>query len=764
MLLLAAASITFAPVLHPAVMALLIAPVAAVALALRHSHAKREAMPPPGRTAPFLLRFLALALLALVLFNPVRVERGATDHQRNTVTLLIDTSSSMCVSDELDGGDPISRLDRLKSGWFSRDFLDRLAQQGDLRLHEFAAGSTWLDRGHVDDLIADGDETRLVEQLGAAIKQAEQQGGTILLLTDGRDTTSASAAALTPAARARGVAISAVLVGTTQQQPDLNVRLSADHAFVHDGQATVLRGEINQVGLDGRRIAAILEHNGESIERTELILGPEPARLSYNVTPAAPEGDEREMVSLSEFRLRVVPLPGESRTDNNDAYAFVQITRQHLRIALFENQPYWDTKFLIAALRDAAEIDLTTIIGLGRREEITRYVPQSGQETPEAEAPQAPTTLEQLANFDVIILGRGIERWFPGHEAETLVQYVTERGGSLVLARGRPFSSDNPHGIAAAAAIDPIIPVQWAEEKLGGGVLRAGRSLAVGDPLSFGSAEDTDVILSSLPGMMAQTRIEHERAASIIWARTDAAGEPGTLPAAVATQHVGHGRVLAILVDGLWRWAMLPPADADLDPVFPLFWTRAVRWLAGGGELLPGQSIGLSLSRLNVQPGRSVEIIVQMRYVDASRFDPGLTIHLPDGTQRLLEPAAINDSATRLSASFTPTIEGLHTVVLEAPGMSPPALTSRFVVHDPSRERLDLSADHAPLKQLVQSTGGRLYSPDEPEALLDDLHAQQIALESEPTEQPLWDRAWVLALLMSLLAIEWFWRRWTGQL
>ncbi len=760
-------SITLAPVLHPLLTALIIVTAAALAIgAARFS----TAMIWPPRLARLhvgvctTLRLLALASLLVLLLNPVSQRPGQTQFERHAVTLLVDTSSSMCVSDQTDGHDSISRLDRLRQRWLAPEFLDKLAQQADVRLVAFDADARPLSRDSLVDFAATGGETRLIDELRDTIQQADASLGSIILLTDGRDTTSAAASAINPLARARGIAVSCVPVGTTAQQPDLNVRLTADHAFVHDGQSTTLRGEINQVGLEGQHVTAILDRNGQPIDSAAVILGAEPARLSFNVTPTAPDDGaaSSEMVSLCEFRLRVEPLIAESRTDNNQSYAFVQITRQHIRIVLFENEPYWDTKFLIDALRSAAEIDLTTIIGIGRREEITRYVSEAPDEPTEPAA--APTTLEDLSHYDVVILGRGIERWFPGEKAETLVSYVTDHGGSLVLARGRPFGDDNARGVAAAAALDPIVPVQWGEDKISAGRLRAARSMSVGDPLSFEGLGDTDLILSHMPGMIAQTRIENERAASIIWARTDATDQQGALPAAVATQQAGHGRVLAILVDGLWRWALLPPNEADFDPVFPLFWTRAVRWLAGGGELLPGQSIGLSLSRLNVQPGQNVEVTVQTRYVDASRFDPTITVIGPDGQEQALEPSPTNESATRLTAQYTPLDEGLYAVRLDAPGMSPPTLTSRFVVHDPSRERLDLSADHAPLIAVAKATGGQVYDASHPEALLDHLRAEAMAAETDPVTEPLWDRTWVLLLLLSLLAAEWLWRRATGQL
>lgn len=766
---------TFAPVLHPLLIALIVLPAAVLTLGAMRSAA---ALVWPPRWASLhvgvctALRLLALTALCAVLLNPVAVRPGQPQLQRRGVALLIDASSSMCVDDETDGRESMSRLDRLRQHWLTPDFLTRLAAHAEIGLTSFAAESHFLDTSAVGSLAATGTDTRLVDSVLDTIRRADDSLGSIVVLTDGRDTTSADASTIIESARQRGVPVSFVLVGTKAQQPDVNVRLAADRAFVHDGQSTTLRAEIDQIGLDGQHATAILERNGQVIESTPIILGVEPTRLSFSVTPVGPEnahstqgdGTSPAMVALCEFRLHVQPLSAESRTDNNTSYAFVQVTRQHIRIALFENEPYWDTKFLMQTLRNAAEIDLTTIIGLGRRQEITRYVSTSSDDESGDQQDVAPTTLEDLSNYDVVILGRGVERWFPGEQAETLVSYVTEHGGSLVLARGRPFSDATMHGVAAAAALDPIVPVQWAEDTLAGGRLHAARSMAVGDPLSFEGLGDTDLILSRLPGMIAQTHIEKERAASIIWARTDAGDAQGTLPAAVATQQVGRGRVLAILVDGLWKWALLPPEQADFDPVFPLFWTRAVRWLAGGGELLPGQSIGLSLSRLNVQPGSPVEITVQTRYVDASQFDPSLTVIAPDGSEHRLEPSAANESGTRLTARYAPKDEGVYSVRLDTPGMSPPTLTSRFVVHDPSRERLDLSANHAPMESVARATGGHAYDANDPDALLMDVQAEAVAAQSEPITEPLWDRAWVLTLLLSVLAIEWFWRRATGQM
>src|SRR5690606_1143757 len=105
------------------------------------------------------------------------------------------------------------------------------------------------------------------------------------------------------------------------------------------------------------------------------------------------------------------------------------------------------------------------------------------------------------------------------------------------------------------------------------------------------SVAPTRAILTELPGLIAATRVEREKAASLVLLRQAPADGQTPGMAAVAHARVGRGRVMAVMGEGLWRWAMLPPDRAALDPVYDLFWSRAVRWLATGGEFLPGQDV-----------------------------------------------------------------------------------------------------------------------------------------------------------------------------
>jgi hypothetical protein len=83
----------------------------------------------------------------------------------------------------------------------------------------------------------------------------------------------------------------------------------------------------------------------------------------------------------------------------------------------------------------------------------------------------------------------------------------------------------------------------------------------------------------------------------------------------------------------------------------------------------------------------------------------------------------------------------------------------------PQREFRDLSADWELLGELASKTGGKLFTPENVEQLV-DLFARQITIREHRAEHKLWQDAplvwWVLALLVLLVTVEWSVRKMAG--
>jgi len=660
-------------------------------------------------------------------------------------------------------------------------------------------------------------KSRITEQLESLFRTLSNQDNIaapimgILLLTDGRDSTGRSMSSLLPLAESLQIPVYAIPTGTTTQKPDAVVYVMSDHTQVMPDQETTLRVEINHVGLHDQHTHCIIKENGKVIVDDIIKLTDSNIRLEYPIFPVPdpelqPPNDQNapNLQGIAAYEVLVQPLEGEYQTANNTRHTFVQIVDERIRVVLFENEPFWDTRFLIHALRQDARIDLTTVTGFGRIQRAIRYHINNNQISPadaisstntgkgwvnSIESDSAsiesneqiipdPITRQWLNQYDVVILGKGIQRWFSTPDIlHDLTTYVRDQGGSVVMARGMPISNTDNKTQSLLDEIEVISPVKWGRAKLDvAGQLQKPDMITGADPVDLSAFGDTNEVLTRLPGMIARTSIKKEKALSTIWlqheysdAHIDTPHKRGNTTndehAAVVHQKFGNGQVLAILSHGLWKWAFMQPGEADdMRSVFHVFWTKAIRMLAGAGELLPGQSIGLSLDTMSTPIDKNVNILVQTRYIENATFQPQLIVTDPAGNQHEVALYRTSDRSTRYTAAYNASIEGVHSVSLNCPGFQPELITSLFAAYDRNVELLDSSADHISLQRLCDATGGRMIPATDPSELVDHLVQTKIALDSVDTIELkyLFPNIYLWSILVFCLGCEWLLRRRNG--
>jgi hypothetical protein len=290
----------------------------------------------------------------------------------------------------------------------------------------------------------------------------------------------------------------------------------------------------------------------------------------------------------------------------------------------------------------------------------------------------------------------------------------------------------------------------------------------------------TDTALADLPDMLAATRIRNEHALSVVMLRQqpkppgkapgvapgDAEAAPGM--AAVTHRRAGQGRVLAVLTDGLWQWAFLSSELKEYDTVYQGFWARAIRWLALGGQFLPGQDMSLALSRLKANPGQPVDITVITRYVQPEDFKTRLTIKAPDGSDIDVPLTRQAANSTQFRGSYRPEQPGVHEVILTAfPPEStgddqlskPTEIRGRIAVYEESTEKMDPSARPDVLYALCDAAGGECLGLDERSRLLDRIDAIWQTRQSDRKMNYVFDQPWIFILILAGFGLEWILRR-----
>jgi hypothetical protein len=225
--------------------------------------------------------------------------------------------------------------------------------------------------------------------------------------------------------------------------------------------------------------------------------------------------------------------------------------------------------------------------------------------------------------------------------------------------------------------------------------------------------------------------------------------------------------VTAVLVGDLWRWGMQGEAErGDLEK----FWRQLVRW-----------SVVDVPDRLEVQVsdaagagGRIKRVSVRVRGAAMEPLDEAVVKlevkrnGASETVQRHAEPSVEEAGLFEAELSMAETGGYEVAAVVErpaaGPGVPPEALGRKVAgwTHEPlSRELADLWPDTAWLERVAAATGGRVLEWDELDQLPKWMKKIQVPVMDREVE-PLWHRAWVFAVMLGLLVLEWSLRRRAG--
>jgi hypothetical protein len=228
----------------------------------------------------------------------------------------------------------------------------------------------------------------------------------------------------------------------------------------------------------------------------------------------------------------------------------------------------------------------------------------------------------------------------------------------------------------------------------------------------------------------------------------------------IVFQFVGAGRVLLHAIDSTWLWRR-----GIGETVFARYWVQTVRYLARG-KLTAGRGIQLRTDRREYRRGEPVQ--VRARFFDP-RLAPAageVTVSIT-GRGRPRQQVSLRRNAAAegiFDGTMTELPEGSYQALLtepQSPGEPPEA---RFAVISPPGEFARPEMDRAALTAAAEATGGRFYTMDDADRLIDELPpGRRVPLENLPPVS-IWNRWWLLAMFLICLTCEWVLRKQKGML
>jgi len=700
------------------------------------------------------MRGVAVALLLFCLLRPVLVVSAAVP-RRNTVAILVDDSRSMRIGDW--NGRP--RHAFVDSAFAPQaPLVTALGEQFNLRFYRFSALAE-RSQGVADQRYA-GART----SLGAALDRARQDLADVplagfVVVSDGADNAPGALTEPLLALRARGVPVSAVGLGRETFDADVEVaRVEAPRTALK-GTAMAVDVVLRHSGLGGSTVPVVVEDGGRIVARREVTLPPTGEATPVRVLVPAAEAGARHLA------VRVPGRRGEAVVENNERQALVVVADRREKVLYVEGEPRFELKFLRRAVADDENLHLVAL----QRTAENKYL-RLGVDDSLDLASGFPTTREELFGYRAVILGSVEASTFTPDQLRMLADFVSERGGGLLMLGGRHSFAEGGYARTALADVLPVVL---------DGVGRDSASVAeVSVQLTPAGASTPSLQLAAderasaarwrmLPPLTAVNDVRRAKPGATVLltgaagAERSAAGAGGRR-VVLASQRYGRGRAAAFAVQDSWLWQMHADMAVD-DMTHELFWRQMLRWLVSGA---PGV-VTVTPSTDRPVPGEAVTLRAEVRDAEFRSVNGGTVVaHVtaPSGATAdvPLEWSVERDGEYR--ATFTPREAGVHEVRVEArrPGADTAMADPVFVeAAEPQDEYFDAAMRAPLLKRIAAETGGRFYTPATVRTLAEDLRFTRSGV-TVTERRELWDMPIVFLLLGSLVAGEWAYRRARG--
>jgi hypothetical protein len=707
----------------------LIAVVAAVVIAVLFYRTTLPPVPRARRLVLTFLRGLTLALMVLLLCEPL-LRFLVTTSSAPTLTVLVDNSRSMSITER--GG---SRGDVARS-LLRSPVLTTLRERATVNIVPFGTTAR-LDEGVTPDSLSfTEDGTDIAGALSAL--QHNDPGlhiKAVLLLTDGIVTLGQNPVSL---ASSFPIPVTTVGIGDSSEQMDIVVRRIASNAVVYSGIPTPVQVMVHASGYQSERIEITLADGNIIAGRSFVTL--EPGSHDYAVpltwTPLT-EGVHTLSATAS-------PLPGELTTRNNRRTLAVRVRKSKLRLFIIAGSPSHDLAFL----RTAAEEDRTVAVS-------------TFTQTPNGEFYEGQLTSAALDSADCLVLLGIPSAATSTATLEVLAAVMNRRHLPLFWIGAR--SVDIPR----SGALGPLLPFTAT------GTSQAEQEISI-EPVS---AERTAPLLAPA---QPEDPSPWQQLPPIFASRALFAAKPGTTVLATARIQTvitpspalvirtqPHQRAVALLGYGIWRWRLLAQRSPGVTTFFPHFVANVIRWLTAPDDTAPlvvkplaasfGQGEPLSFEaqvydvRQRPVEDAQVRVVVRQR----NQAIEGLLTPAGNGRYEGTLPGLSDEGVFEYRASA-----GKNGVTLGAD-------SGTVRVGGTHVEFLTTQTNTPLLRTIAARSGGGYLPPDEFSRLPDELARQGFftpRITTGGTELQLRSWPYLAGAIVLLLGIEWLIRKRSGMM
>lgn len=425
----------------------------------------------------WIVRGITALVLALILFNPVKVDRtkGAVD--KPDVFVLMDASSSMKM------GSPESRWDlahkwlaqaesalgvampaRLRTFFFGRALTTQLAAKDSPANEKTSTSQTSTSQ----KLEPNEGDTRIV----TALRQAPNRFGrkppqALVLMSDGRARDEVGLDALLAQYKQWNIPIHVAPMGEEGKGGDVAIVAAVMPAKARKSSEVEAHVFLRSYGFEGKRATVTISSRDDQGELRELTSAPVTLEAGFQAATLRFQSGTQKTA----LEIKVSSQPDEVSESNNKFEALLDIDRTKIRVLYVEGNarsfrqvvqadrteyrgPYSE---LHQALSSDEDIECVVVMAQPGSSRTIRIDTLNNS----AQATRGfPETAAELSAFDCIILSNVDRNVLTDKQLGWLKRWIGARGGGLMMVGGeRSFSA----GGWADSPVSEMLPVELAE-------------------------------------------------------------------------------------------------------------------------------------------------------------------------------------------------------------------------------------------------------------------------------------------------------------
>jgi hypothetical protein len=561
-----------------------------------------------------------------------------------------------------------------------------------------------------------------------------------------------------------GSPVYVVPIGNTRHVRDVELRAISAPGVVMKGDEVVIEATLQAFECEGESVRVELLRDGEPLQDRELRFD------SAIATQRVRFHTKLDELGQQRFQLRARPLGGELSEENNFDQFEVNVTRDHIAVLLADELPRWEFRYLAQLFRRDAKVECDELL----------FRPRLLATGRRAASKALPVTVDDWDQYDVVLLGDVVSQNLTVQAQESLVAFIRERGGTLVLIAG----DESMPQAYVHQPLEELLPVVKIDDT-GIGAAPDGFSVQVTEDgwqhhaLMIADTQEAtrtawDFINRNSPiYSLSPYRRARPTARTLLTAtpRSSIANDAAH-NSLLCWQPVGRGRVVYLASPETFRLRFLRG-----DRLHYRFWGQLLRWAIASDLAAGTHLVSIRTDRPDYRLGDRVEVVVRLQDEAGNAVGRAETtaVAVAENGARVAIPLQPDSSEPgRFVGSFDRLPTGIYRVEPAGPEVErllaglptetndAPAIAASFTIRSLlNRELLDTRSDRALAQQIADATGGQVLPPTAVGEILGLTNFDPIITESTEVI-PLWVQWKFLWIVFGCLFSEWAIRKQLG--